>query len=408
MTRIFYGWWVVLATSLITVYVGGVVFSGFTAFVDPIREEFGWTSAQVSFAISLRGLEMGIFAPLVGFLVDRYSPRKLVLLGTVTIGAGLILTSYIQTLTMFYGSILVIAFGAGGCAAVVFTKVVIIWFRKKVGVALALMGSGVGMGGVLIPIIVWLIDLYQWRTTFVILGFGMLLIGIPLSLIIRDKPELYGLLPDGEKQNDAHQRLEPDKEAVPFSLKNTLKNTAFIKLITAEMMRSIQFGAISLHIMPYLVSLGMLRHVAGYVAGAIPVLSIAGRFLLGWLGDRFNKKVVLTWCFIIKTLGVLVFCYLESKWLIVPFLLLYPLGMGGANVLRAAFLMEHFGTAGFGKMIGILMGAASFGGIVGPLIAGWAFDVFGTYHYIWLVYFGIMVLSTGLIISIRGGSNLHI
>lgn len=375
--------------------------------MDPIREAFGWTSAQVSLGISLRGLEMGIFAPVVGFMVDRYGARKLILLGTITIGIGFVVLSSVQTLAAFYGSILIIAFGAGGCAAVVFTKVVVSWFRKRVGIALAIMGSGVGIGGLLIPIIVWLIEQYQWRITFVILGIGMLVCGIPLSFIIRDTPEQYGLLPDGEAAGSHLQETDPQDADIRFSLKDTLKDTAFLKLITAEMMRAIIYGALTLHIMPYLVSLGMLRHTAGYIAGAIPVISIAGRFLLGWLGDKMNKKAVLTWCFVIKTLGVLVFCYLEIYWLIIPFMVLYPLGFGGANVLRAAFLMEHFGTAGFGKMIGILMGAASFGGIMGPFIAGWAFDTFGTYHYIWLLYFGIMAVSTLLIFSIssKGSSR---
>jgi OFA family oxalate/formate antiporter-like MFS transporter len=107
--KIFYGWWIVLACSLIGLYVAGTVAFGFTAFFEPIREEFGWSYTQISLAASLRGLEMGIFAPLVGFLADRFGPRKLMLWGTITVGFGLILLSLTQSIAMFYGSFLLIA-----------------------------------------------------------------------------------------------------------------------------------------------------------------------------------------------------------------------------------------------------------------------------------------------------------
>ena len=122
--KIFYGWWIVLACFLISFYVGGAIFFGFTAFFEPIREEFGWSYTQISLATSLRGLEMGIFAPLIGFLVDRFGARKLVFYGTIAVGLRLILLSLTQSLAMFYASFLLIAFGAGGCASVVFMTAV--------------------------------------------------------------------------------------------------------------------------------------------------------------------------------------------------------------------------------------------------------------------------------------------
>ncbi len=172
MKKVFYGWWVVLACSLISFYVAGAIFFGFTAFFDPIAEEFAWSYTQISFAVSLRGLEMGIFAPFVGFLVDRFGPRKVLFWGTIMVGIGLISLSFTQSLTMFYGSILLLAFGAGGCTSVVTMTAVVNWFHKKAGIALGVAGSGIGAGGLMVLLIVYLIDLYQWRTTLIILGLG--------------------------------------------------------------------------------------------------------------------------------------------------------------------------------------------------------------------------------------------
>ena len=115
----FYGWWIVLASFVIAFYVAGTVFYSFTVFFKPIVEELGWSYTQVSIGISLRGLEMGLLAPLIGFLVDRFGSRKLALFGVVTVGIGLILISQTQSLVTLYAAFLLLAQGAGSCTSVV-------------------------------------------------------------------------------------------------------------------------------------------------------------------------------------------------------------------------------------------------------------------------------------------------
>jgi len=399
--KVFYGWWIVLACFFITFFVGGIVFSGFTAFFGPIREEFGWSYTQVSLGVSLRGFEMGIFAPLVGFLVDRYGSRQLVIYGIVTVGLGLVCLSFTRSLAMFYGSFLVIAFGASGCAAVVITTAVASWFHKKVGIALGIMGSGVGIGGFMIPIIVLLIDKYQWRTTMLLLGFGMWLLGIPLSFVIRNKPEQYGYLPDGEVSTNSASESGGREESVEIGFKEALKMRSFLYLNIAEFLRFMAFASVSLHVMPYLASTGMTRHRAGLVAAAITLFTIIGRFLFGWLGDVYSKRIVMTWTCWLMSMGMLAFCFIKTGWMVFLFFLIFSPGLGGAMVLRAAILREYFGRDSFGKLIGILMGAGSIGGIIGPTLTGWIFDVQGSYYPAWLFYFFVMGLSSFLVLKIR-------
>ncbi|MFB0506844.1 MAG: MFS transporter, partial [Thermodesulfobacteriota bacterium] len=173
MAIFFYGWWVVLASFFIILYRSGAVSYGFTAFFEPIVEEFGWSYTQVSIVFSLRGLEMGIVAPIMGFLVDRFGSRKLTFSGVVVLGFGLILLGLTNSLVMFYGAFFLLVLGASGCASTVLMTAVAHWFRRNVGKAMGLVGCGFGAGGILIPLIVRLIDLYQWRTTLIILGLGM-------------------------------------------------------------------------------------------------------------------------------------------------------------------------------------------------------------------------------------------
>ena len=402
--KIFYGWWVVLACSLIGLYVAGFIFFGFTAFFEPIREEFGWSYTQISFAASLRGLEMGIFAPLVGFLVDRFGPRKLMLFGTITVGFGLILLSFTHSLAMFYAAFLIIGFGGGGCTAVVAMTAVANWFRRKIGLALGVQGSGIGAGGLMVLLIVCLIDLYQWRATLIILGAGIWALGIPLSLIVRNRPEQYGYHPDGEVSSPQVEGHEMQDTGVEITLRQALKMRSFLYLNTAEIIRFTALMAVFTHVMPYLASVGMPRPTAGLVAGAIPLIGIIGRFGLGWLGDVFDKRYMLAMATAFISLGLLAFSFAHVKWAIVPFLLLVSTGYGGSLVVRGSIVREYFGRDSFGKMMGVIMGSAALGGIIGPTLAGWLFDTMGNYQPIWLLSCGLNGLATVLILKLKRSS----
>ena len=397
--KIFYGWWIVLACFLTNLYVSSIVFFGFTAFLDPLVKEFGWSYTQVSFAASLRGLEMGILAPLVGFLADRFGSRKLIFSGVMTVGFGLILLSLTRSLTMFYGSFILLAFGAGGCTSVVTMTAVANWFKKNVGIAFAVMASGFGASGLIVPLIVRLIDGYDWRTALIILGLGMWALGIPLSFVIRNKPEQYGYVPDGKLADGRISEYEIQHEKVEISFRKALKKRSFLYLNLAEVMRFMVLTAVVLHIMPYLGSMGMSRPTAGLVAAAIPLFSIIGRFGFGWLGDVFDKRYVIAVTFGFMGMGMLAFSHMQATWAIYLFLFLFSPGFGGGSVLRGAVLREYFGRDSFGKMIGILMGFASIGGIIGPTLAGWVFDTLGSYDFIWLVFAGCM--SLGIILALR-------
>jgi len=401
MKNVFYGWWIVGACFLIGLYVGGIVFYGFTAFFEPIRTEFGWSYTQISLAASLRGLEMGLFAPIVGFLVDRFGSRTLILVGAIVVGFGLILLSLTQSLAMFYVSFLIIAFGAGGCALLVTMSVVVNWFRKKVSIALGVMMSGIGASGLLVTLVVHLIDGYGWRTTLVVSGVGMWILGIPLSFVIRERPEQYGYLPDGETSGETRSSTDTHGEEREVSLKEALGKSTFWYLNIIEAIRMLTVSAVIIHVMPYLSSIGVPRATAGIIAGAIPLFSITGRFGFGWLGDVIDKRYVMAVTFGLISLGMLVFCNVRTVWFTIIFLLIFPPGYGGGIVLRGAIMREYFGRNSFGKILGVTYGSGAVGGIIGPTLAGRAFDTLGSYPMVWLTFCGLNALAVWLIMKMR-------
>jgi OFA family oxalate/formate antiporter-like MFS transporter len=393
--RIFYGWWIVTACFLINIFIGAVVFYSFTAFFDPLIKEFGWSYTQISFAASLRGLEMSILAPIVGFLVDRYGPRGICLFGVVTVGTGFILLSLTQTLWMFYAGIVLIALGGGGCTGVVVNNAVSNWFQKRIGLALGIMNTGVGACGLLIPVVVWLIDAYGWRSTVVVLGVGVWITCIPLALLIRDRPEKYGLRPDGETDPETIRVVcrGERKEAAPISFSEAIRHRAFLFILLGEIIRMMALFAIINHIMPYLKVLQVPRSTAGLIAGGLTVFSIPGRLCFGWLADRFDMRWIAAVASGLMTIGVFLLCYVDQTWVMILFLLFFPIGFGGAIPLRGAMIQSYFGQEAFGRLIGLVMGASAIGGIIGPTLAGYLFDTTGSYILTWIIL-GVATSST--------------
>jgi MFS family permease len=147
--------------------------------------------------------------------------------------------------------------------------------------------------------------------------------------------------------------------------------------------------------MPYLSSIDITRSTSSLIATAIPLVSIVGRLALGWLGDRFSRRLVTAFAFGVMGLGSLCFGYaaITGTWLLVPFLVLFGVGYGGCNALRPSLVRDYFGRANFGTIFGMVMGVNMLGSIMGPPVAGWAYDNWGSYQGIWFVFASLPVIS---------------
>jgi MFS family permease len=401
MKEVYYGWWIVLASFLVAFYVAGTTFYGFTAFIEPLTNEFGWSYSQISIAASIRGLEMGLLSPFVGILADRLGPRKLLVSGAIVLGSGLILLGLIQSLPMYYGAFILIAFGAGGCTSVVTMTAIANWFDKNVGKAMGITSSGFGAGGLLIPFIIAMIAAFGWRITLIMLGIGVWVIVIPAALVIRQKVSL-----DSEESTKppAEIAIHPCSRQTAvrkFQYKDLMKTKSFLLINFAEFIRMMVLMAVVTHIMPYLEALDVSRQNAGLIAAAVPVLSIIGRLGFGWLGDLFETKYVIALSYSIMGLGMLALCYADLITMIYLFLFFFSIGLGGVAVLRGAFLRELYGKYNFGKLLGIMMGFGACGGLIGPTMAGYVFDQTGSYFSIWLAFSAIIVLSIFFVMRIE-------
>ena len=399
--KIFYGWWLVGASVLIGMYMAAVIFYGFTAFIEPMADELGWSYTKISLGASLRGLEGGLMAPLFGILIDRWGPRRLIFLGGIILALGLFLLSRTTTLLMFYTAFTVIAVGVSCCSMTALVTTVANWFKRRIGLASGIASCGFGLSGVMIPIIVKLIDSYEWRTAMVILAVGTIALIVPLSLLFRHKPEQYGYLPDGDDPDRASVNTGHINQAVlpsieeSIGVRQALKSRVFWHIALAYICYHLIIGAVITHVMPYLGSIGITRSTAGMIAMAIPLGSVAGRLGMGWIADRVEKRKVAAVGFALMCLGLICFEYAATvgTWLLVSFLLLFCIGYGGNNTMRAALLQGMFGRNCFGSIFGFLMGISVVGSIAGPPMAAWVFDNWGNYQNVWLVAAGFAIMS---------------
>jgi len=416
--KLFYGWWMAIAASILYVFAGGTFFYGFTVFFNPIRSAFGWTAAVTSIAFVIQRLESGVAGPIVGFVVDRVGPRKLMLAGWGVVGLGFLLMSQINSLWAFYVSFLIIGTGFSFGSFVTINTAIANWFIKKRSRAITLVYLGFGASGLLVPIIALLIDRFGWRESLIIVGIVLWVIGIPLSMLMRDKPGRYGYLPDGEiraatpeptdlpdRQSSNNEIKEPDLDysVTGFTAKAAMRTKAFWLLSLVWFFQHIGTSSVFVHIVPYLESVQFPRAQAATVVTGMTICSIIGRVLFGFLGDFANKRYLIAIAIAFQTIGIFIFAFIDidRAWLVILFLLTYAPGYGGPIPLRPAMQADYFGIRSFGTIMGVMSAISMLGGLASPVVAGWIFDITGSYHLAWLSFGLITIPAIPLILLAR-------
>ncbi|MFH1640125.1 MAG: MFS transporter [Chloroflexota bacterium] len=397
--KLYYGWYMVISGMFLSAYYSSILSYGWSAFVTPITATFGWSMAQVALAASFRGLEIGVFNPIWGPLVDRYPPKWLMRFGVTTTTLGLLCLSQTRNLPMYYGGFLIVGMGSSLIVGMLPLTVMARWFRKNIGKASGLFYMGAGLGGVAVPLIVMAIDKFGWRNTLLFAAAGFAIFGTAVSFIFRSRPQDYGMLPDGRTASDAPDKATGRVRTADFgvSVKDALRMRAFWHYSVVSIFQHACSGTVMFYAIPYFTQLGMTREIAGTVVSLYTFVSLFGRLPFGILSDHFRKKYVTALCVGLQ-LGGLVFYWLIGAgspfWFILLLAVTYGLGISGVACLRGPLLSEYFGTKNFGAILGLTSMFVSVGGIVSQPLAGWIFDTYHDYKIWWfsLIIFGIVAL----------------
>ncbi|MFC1949931.1 MFS transporter [Chloroflexota bacterium] len=399
MKKIFFGWYIV-AAALLLMTLNSVLFAyGFTAFMTPIIASLGYSSAQVSLASSIRGLEAGTLDPFVGAAADRWPARRMMLIGIVIFSLGIVCISRSTSLGIFYAGFLIVGLGGAIGVQLVPTTVVARWFKKNIGKVSGIIATGVAMGGIFTPLIVKAIDTFTWQNVLLYLAIGTLVVGIPLSFLFRDRPEDYGLLPDGEVQDNSGTTTTGSID-YGVGVKEALKMRAFWFIGIGSMLQMMAMHSVALHMMLYLESVGFERDTAALSVTIFSVITIVSRLLYGVLADIFIKKFVLASSMLMLAIGLVIFHFLNgsSFAMMVVFAVIYGIGAAGAMPLRTPIIREYFGVKKFGTIFGLNAVFLILGSAVGAPIVGWVYDTRGVYSPVWLILAGFAVVGMILMV----------
>lgn len=388
----------------------GEFFYGFSVFYTPILKEFGWSSAVVAGAFSLSRLEGGIEGPVVGWLIDKYGSRKLMFVGVILTALGFFAMTAVDNVVMLYlvyGGLLSIGYNTGFMHSM--GALMAQWFVKKRGRAMSVYTLAAGIGGAfIVPLLAKSITLNGWRTTALLCGASYLVVGLPLVYLVRNKPEDMGLLPDGGSLSSGGDRslVVPETELEPdHSTREFLRTRTFWTLMLWESFRSFLLGSLVLHQIPYLVSIGIPEETAATILGLMITLSIPGRLVFGSLGDYRSKRLLLVLAMGLQAVGIYVFSQATGILHAYAFVVIYGIGYGGAIPLLYAFRADLFGRKRFASISGFAAPFRMVGSVVGPIFAGYIFDVYGDYRLAFNVFTVLALLSAVTFYFVRPIEN---
>ena len=385
-TPIFYGWWIVASGFGTQTLNGALLFHAFGTYVVLLQDEFGWSRTALAGAFAMQRVESGLLGPVQGWMIDSWGPRRVMIVGMLIFGAGLMLLSRINSLETFYIAFLIIAIGSSLGTHFGATVAIVHWFYRRRAWALALMMLGTAAGGLLQPIVVPVMEQYGWRTMAFASGIIVLAVGLPLTLVIRHRPEDHGYQVDGgppersAAHGDAADARDPADE-VHFTARQALRTRAFWFLALGHGSATLVIGAVFVHFQSFSnESLGFSLSAGAFVILLLTAMTVVGQLGGGFIADRVNKRLLIVFAMLGHSLGLLVLAFADAYWMLLLFAVLVGLGWGARVPAMQALRADYFGGRSFGTIMGFSSLIIMFGMILGPLIAGASYDTTGSYR----------------------------
>lgn len=396
--RFFYGYVVVIASFNIQVVTWGL-FNTFGVFFNPLLNEFGWPRAVISSAQSLGGVLHSFMAIIVGGLADRFGPRVVMTGCGFFFGLGYFMMSQVNTIWqvyLFYSVIM--AIGVSGVDAVLLSAIAR-WFVKKRGMMTGIVKVGTGVGMLVLPLVIsWLISGHGWRRAYVVVGIGAFVFIVSSAQFLRRDPHQMGLLPDGEQQVNA---VNEDLAESGLSLREATRTRQFWMVSAALFAFFFCQAIVVVHIAPHAVDLGIS---AAHAAGLISIIggaSIVGRVVMGSASDRVGSKLALVICFAILLATLLWLQLAEELWMLYLFAAVYGFAHGGFFALVSPTVADLFGTSSQGAILGGVFFSGSIGLAIGPVLAGYIFDITDSYRIAFLIMTALSTVGLVLAASLR-------
>ncbi|MEZ4553293.1 MAG: MFS transporter [Dehalococcoidia bacterium] len=383
----FYGWWIVGAAIVSQALSAGLLQQAFGSYIVLLERDFGWNRTALAGAFSLARVEDGLLGPIQGWFLDRFGPRAVMRAGMLLFAGGFFLFARIDSITGFYLAYLVMAVGASFAGFLSVTTVIVNWFEEKRQTAMGIALLGTAIGGFSLPLVVWGLETLGWRAVANISGLVVLAVGLPLTQVIRQRPEPYGYLPDGRKPTDEERsgatgavtRVSSGPE---FTVRQALRTKAFWYISLAHAASVLVVAVVQVHFTAHLV--GSLAYSLGAAATLTTIMTaanFAGRPLGGWLANRVGSRLVILGCMLLHAASLIALAYGTAMPVLVAFAVGNGLAWGARVPVIVTMRAEYFGTKSFGSIMGLSSSVVTVASVAAPFLAGLSYDITGSYTF---------------------------
>jgi MFS family permease len=370
--HIFYGWWVVLGSAVGLFWGVPISVYSFSVFFQPLMQEFHAGRAAVSLAFTLKLFAVALCATPIGWLTDRYGPRRVILISTGIFGSLLLANRLFSgSIAHFYCFYVLLGFSVGGVGPIPYGFLVSHWFDRLRGLALGLTMLGIGLGAVIMPSLAQaLIARFGWKAAYSILGASALLISGPVAgCLVKESPEELDLLADGRT---AKPNTITDV-AHGLTAREAWRSQDFRLMALAFTLVSASVQGCVVHMAPMLSDHNVGGQRAALGSSLIGAAVMIGRIATGYLLDRTFAARLASILFAVAALGIALLL-LGSGPAVFAGALFVGLGLGAEVDLIPYLASRYFGLRDFGKVYSTLFAAFALAGALGPLIMGAGFD----------------------------------
>jgi len=400
---IFYGW-IIVAVTFVAMGIGVNARTAFSLLFPPILDEFHWDRGVTAGAFSFGFVISSILSPTIGRMMDRFGPRVVMQLGTVSMAAGFLLAPLTTEPWHLYLTIGVLVGGGSVCLGYSGQSLFLPnWFVRTRGLAIGLAFSGVGLGSVtLLPWVQTMIAGAGWRASCSALGWLILIVLVPINFLLRKRPEDIGLRPDGDAE-PSHSAIgrpsnivDPAWTSVEWTVRRALRTARFWWLALGYFCALYAWYAVQVHQTKYLQEIGFSANRSAWALGLVSLIGVVGQISLGHVSDRIGREWI--WAasnlgFVICFLALIVLQHDQSMiWLYVMVAAQGGLGYGLTSVM-GAMVAEIFQGRHFGGIFGTVMLSAMAGGAAGPWVTGVLHDATGNYTAAFWLGAGVSVVS---------------
>lgn len=392
--KLFYGYIIVIISFLI-LFASHAIHLSFGIFFVPMLTEFGWTRAGTSGAFFLSWIVIGLLSIAMGGLNDRFGPRIVVTVCGFLLGIGSFLMSQITTVWQFY-IVYGLIIGTGMCYFVPITSTVARWFIRRRSTMTGIIVTGVGLGLFIGPrIAAQLIEAYDWRTSYIIMGGIALVIIVACAQFLRRDPAHSGQTAYVSNDTSEEGPMHGAEEISP-------KEAVLTRQFWLVFIMFFSFGfctfASQIHIAPHATDLGIPLTRASNILLIMGLVSMIARTIMGYMADRIGNKWAFAIGFALVLAGIITLMPAQEMWQFLIFAGIFGLGHGDCDTQLSPIVATLFGLTSHGLIFGLVNVGFTLGAAVGPLVAGYIFDVTNSYQVAFLV--SAVLAGLGLISSL--------